>query len=212
MERITLEEYLQKHGTISSGMVGKSNLIDKLELYGFVNACKDENMYTEYWGGVKYPNGLVNKETGGQIVLSNNLCQVVDIYYNTELSQVQRITPVFKSVRISDSEEDYGVENLHIPSLAGNKLYKEIKKRHGQGRTVSDNELKKNNFPSNITAQDGKAVLHATEGHIQLLDKDDEVKSIGENIMAVCRYLHETTGAMRYTQLNLDEVTIDDIH
>lgn len=212
MERITLEEYLLDNGTISSGMVGKSKLIDKLEIYGFVNACKDEDMYKEYWGGTFYPNGFVNKETSRQIVLSGFLCQVTDNYYDKEITQTQRCIPVFDSVRISDSEDDYGVEDIHIPSLVGNKLYRQIKERYGHGKNVTDNELRKHDFPSNITVLDGKAVFHAAEGHIQLLDKNGKVKSIGENILAVCRYIHEATGALRYTQFNLDEITLDDIH
>lgn len=44
MERITLEDYLKKNGSVRSEIMAKSNLIDKLEIYGFVNACKDEDM------------------------------------------------------------------------------------------------------------------------------------------------------------------------
>ena len=100
----------------------------------------------------------------------------------------------------------------YIPSLIGKELYRKIKSRHGNGVTVRDYDLKKANFPSCISAIDGKAILTAPAGHVQILDKDGVIKSIGENIMVVCRYLHAETGTMCYTQYNLNEVFVDDLH
>ena len=54
--------------------------------------------------------------------------------------------------------------------------------------------------------------LQKIEKHIQIIDKDGEIKSIGENIIVVCRYLHTETGTMCYTQYNLNEVFVDDVH
>ena len=57
-----------------------------------------------------------------------------------------------------------------------------------------------------------RSILAAPVGHVQILDKDGVIKSIGENIMAICRYLHAETGTMCYTQYNLYEVYVDDLH
>ena len=54
--------------------------------------------------------------------------------------------------------------------------------------------------------------LTAPAGHVQLFDKNGAIKSIGENIMVICRYLHAETGTMCYTQYNLNEVFVDDLH
>ena len=70
MNRITLEDYLKNHGRVHCGMIAKSHLIDKLEIYGFANACKDEDMYNDVYAGLIL-NGIVNKEPKRQIVLSN---------------------------------------------------------------------------------------------------------------------------------------------
>lgn len=72
--------------------------------------------------------------------------------------------------------------------------------------------MEKAKFPSYIKAIDGKAILNAPKSHIQIIDKDGEIKRIGENIMVVCRYLHTETGTMCYTQYNLNEVFVDDVH
>lgn len=78
MYRITLEDYLNTNGSVQSGIMAKSKLIDKLEIYGFVNACKDEDMYNVGYTGYVI-NGIVNKEPKLQIILSNYIYQVTSI-------------------------------------------------------------------------------------------------------------------------------------
>lgn len=211
MNRITLEDYLKNNRSVHCGMIVKSNLIDKLEIYGFANACKDEDMYNDVSAGLIF-NGIVNKEPKHQIVLSNYIYQVTTHYSGKEITKEGMAIPIFQSLVVSESESQYNVEDLYIPSLVGKQLYRKIKSRHGKGVIVREYELKKANFPSYIKVIEGKAILNAPKSHIQIIDKDGEIKSIGENIMVVCRYLHTETGAMCYTQYNLNEVFVHDVH
>ena len=191
--RMTLENYLNTNGRVQSGMMAKSNLIDKLEIYGFVNACKDEDMYTMAYSTGYAINGIVNKEPINQIILSNYIYQVTSHYSGKDITHAGIAIPIFQTLAVSEAEGQYNVEDLYIPSL-------------------SDCDLRKADFPSRISAIDGKAMLSAPAGHVQILDKDGVIKSIGENIMVVCRYIHAETGTMCYTQYNLNEVFIDDLH
>lgn len=211
MNRITLEDYLKNHGSVHCGMIAKSKLIDKLEIYGFANACKDEDMYNDVYAGLVL-NGIVNKEPKCQIVLSNYIYQVTTHYSGKEIKREGMAIPVFQSLVVSESEGHYNVEDLYVPSLVGKQLYRKIKSRYGNGVVVREYDLEKAKFPSYIKAIEGKAILNAPKSHIQIIDKDGEIKSIGENIMVVCRYLNTETGTMCYTQYNLNEVFIDDIH
>lgn len=211
MDRITLKEYLKKNGSVQSGMTVKSNLVDKLEIYGFANACKDEDMYNEVYAELIL-NGIVNKEPKCQIVLSNHIYQVTTHYSGKEITREGMVIPLFQTLVVSESEGQYNVEDFYVPSLIGKQLYRKIKSRHGNGVTVRECDLEKAKFPSCIKAIGGKAILNAPVAHIQLLDKDGVIKSIGENIMVVCRYLHAETGTMCYTQYNLNEIFVDDIH
>lgn len=210
--RMTLEHYLNTNGRVQSGMMAKSNLIDKLEIYGFVNACKDEDMYTMAYSTGYAINGIVNKEPINQIILSNYIYQVTSHYSGKDITHAGMAIPIFQTLAVSEAEGQYNVEDLYIPSLIGKQLYRKIKSRHGNGVTVRDCDLRKADFPSRISAIDGKAMLSAPAGHVQILDKDGVIKSIGENIMVVCRYIHAETGTMCYTQYNLNEVFIDDLH
>ena len=207
MNRITLEDYLKNHRSVHCGMIAKSNLIDKLEIYGFANACKDEDMYNDVYAGLIL-NGIVNKEPKRQIVLSNYIYQVTTHYSGKEITREGMAIPIFQSLVVSESEGQY----LYVPSLVGKQLYRKIKSRHGNGVVVREYDLEKANFPSYIKAIEGKAILNAPKSHIQIVDKDGEIKSIGENVMVVCRYLHSETGTMCYTHYNLNEVFIDDVH
>lgn len=211
MDRITLEDYLKKNGSIQNGMTAKSNLIDKLEIYGFVNACEDNDMYNKVYAGLII-NGIVNKEPKRQIILSNHIYQVTTHYSGKDITREGMAVPIYQTLVVSGSEGKYNLEDIYIPSLIGKELYRKIKSRHGDGVTVRDYDLKKANFPSCISVIEGKAILTAPAGHVQILDKDGVIKSIGENIMVVCRYLHAETGTMYYTQYNLNEVFVDDLH
>lgn len=211
MNRITLEDYLKNHRSVHCGMIAKSNLIDKLEIYGFANACKDEDIYNDVYAGLIL-NGIVNKEPKRQIVLSNYIYQVTTHYSGKEITREGMAIPIFQSLVVSESEGQYNVEDLYVPSLVGKQLYRKIKSRHGNGVVVREYDLEKANFPSYIKAIEGKAILNAPKSHIQIVDKDGKIKSIGENVMVVCRYLHSETGTMCYTHYNLNEVFIDDVH
>lgn len=212
MDRITLEEYLKDNGSAQCGMIVKSNLVDKLEIYGFVNACKDEDMYSEVRARRLIINGIVNKEPKRQIVLSNYIYQVTTHYSGDEIIRDGIAIPVFQTLLVSESEGLYNVEDLYIPSLIGNQLYRKIKSRRGKKVTVRKYDLENAKFPSCIKAIEGKAILNVPAAHVQFLDKDGVLKSIGENIMVVCRYVHAETGTMCYTQYNLNEVFVDDLH
>ena len=211
MDRITCEDYLKKNGSVHCGMIANSNLIDRMEIYGFVNACKDEDMYNDVYAG-HILNGIVNKEPKHQIVLSNYIYQVTTHYRGKEITREGMAIPVFQSLVVSESEGQYNVEDLYVPSLVGKELYRKIKSRHGNGVLVREYDLEKAKFSSHIKAIEGRAILNAPKAHIHFIDKDGEVKSMAENIMVVCRYLHTETGTMCYTQYNLTEVFVDDVH
>ena len=168
-------------------------------------------MYNDVYAGLVL-NGIVNKEPKCQIVLSNYIYQVTTHYSGKEIKREGMAIPVFQSLVVSESEGHYNVEDLYVPSLVGKQLYRKIKSRYGNGVVVREYDLEKAKFPSYIKAIEGKAILNAPKSHIQIIDKDGEIKSIGENIMVVCRYLNTETGTMCYTQYNLNEVFIDDIH
>ena len=99
MERITLEDYLKKNGSVRSEIMAKSNLIDKLEIYGLVNACKDDDMYNEGYME-RFLNGIVNKEPKCQIILSNYIYQVTSHYSGNDITREGKVTPIFHTFHV----------------------------------------------------------------------------------------------------------------
>lgn len=206
MDRITLEQYLIQQGVVKSGMIGSSNLIDKLEVYGFVNSFNDEideNMFERTCLNF-LSKGVINKDPHGQIVLSQHLCQL------SAWDNKKTVTEIYPKLLVSKSVVKYNLEDLYVPSLRDKQLYQDIKSR----KKIYDicNKFKKGGFPSNYKLEDGKIIIEAPKLHIKCLDNDGVTKSIGDNLIAVCRYLHSETGTMCYTQYNLNEVYVDDDH
>ena len=111
MERITLEDYLKKNGSVRSGIMAKSNLIDKLEIYGFVNACKYKDMYNKVYAGLII-NGIVNKEPKRQIILSNHIYQVTTHYSGKDITREGMAIPIYHTLVVSGSEGKYNLEDI----------------------------------------------------------------------------------------------------
>lgn len=214
MAKVSLSEKLVECKQLSSNIIVSSVLLDKLEIYGYINSCRDEDMfYLPYKSStVVYMNGIINRSPVSEIVCAHFIYQVMKVFDGKQVTTVGMPTPIYKSLYVNSEQSKYNVENLYIPSLRANPFYKKIKARIGTGVTVTDNLLRKNNFPESIIEEDSKAMFIAEEGAILLRDKEGSIRSIGEEILAVCRYLHPETGTMCYTQLSLDELFVENDH
>ena len=214
MAKISLNDKLLESKQLSSNIIVSSFLLEKLEVYGYVNSCRHEDMIqmpkNNY--SVACLNGIINKSSHSEIVCSNFIYQVVPFFDGKQTSSIGLHIPIYNSLCVISEQAKYNLEDLYIPSLRANTLYRKIKARIGTGVAVTDYMLRKNSFPENIVEEESKAMFIVDEGAILLKDKDGCIKSIGEDILAVCRYLHPETGTMCYTQLSLDELFIENDH
>ena len=172
MRKIRLNEYLIKEGELQSGIAVSSNLIDNLEVYGFLN-CKGRE-------------------------------------------EVLKVTPIYPMISICQEDVDLDVKRLYIPSFVGTRtksqkivddeLYSNIKYRFGTGYKVSESQWEKARWPSSYSLVDGDVVLHIKKGEIVLQDKDGCIKSVGDSIVVLCRYLHEETGEIKFLFSRLEQL------
>lgn len=214
MAKVSLSEKLFESKQLSSSIIVSSVLVNRLEVYGYVNSCRHEDMIqmpkNNY--SVAGLNGIINKSPHSEIVCSNFIYQVVPFFDGKETSSIGLHIPIYKSLCVIREQAKYDLEDLYIPSLIANSLYRKIKARIGSGLAVTEYMLRKNGFPASIIEEDSKAMFIAEEGAILLKDKEGSIKSIGEEILVVCRYLHPETGTMCYTQLGLDELFVENNH
>ena len=202
---------LLKDGQLASNIIVSSVLIKELEVYGYVNSCRAENMLhipNNSWAKIGV-NGIVNKSPISEIVCSNYIYQVITLSDGKQASTVGIPSPIYNSLYINKKQTKLNLEDIYIPSLMSNQTYRKIKSRIGTGVVVTESMINKSGFPKNIIAEDNKAMYIAEEGTILLKNKDGNIRSIGEEILAVCRYLHPETGTMCYTQYSLDELFIE---
>jgi hypothetical protein len=211
MAKVNLKEKLLESKQVSSNIIVSSVLLDKLEVYGYVNSCRAKDMLSIPKNSYSTAslNGIVNKSPASEIVCSNFIYQVIAYYDGKQNTSMGLSSPIYKSLSINSEQMKYNLEDLYIPSLLSNTLYIKIKARIGTGVTVTDSIIKKNSFPENIIAEDSKAMFIAEEGAILLKNKDGEIRSIGEEVLVVCRYLHPESGIMCYTQFSLDELFVE---
>lgn len=201
MGKITLIESLHDTGAVASGVTVQSNLIPNLEVYGFVNSRKIEEC-----GYVSYTKGVINKSPANQIVCSHFISQPTG-----DVNNKYTVAPIYDSIRIATSEQHFPLKDLYVPSLVNEWFYKELKKRLGNGMstTVSEKNLKAANLQKNISVVDGELCMSCLAGDILLSNKQGLVTGIGEDVLVVCRYVHEATGNICYVQYSLDEVFTD---
>lgn len=221
MAKITLKEKLEITGALPCNIIVSSTLIKELEVYGFVNSCNSKFFVNKFRGHDKglgglavYKhdfNGIVNKDCSRLIIYSDFMYQVIDIQNGTSFGVEGRQTPIYKKLEKSTKKMELNVEKLWIPSLWTNKYYQLIKSHYGKGGvSVEEEILKKEGMPSTITAKEGKAILSVDVGAILMKDSSGEIGSIGEEILAVCRYIHTESGKLCYVIYGLDELYFEE--
>ena len=211
--RITLQEHLDKYGWLRSRMVAKSILIDEVEIYGFINCSKE--MLDEYKTNEFKLLGIVDKDPSRQIIQCNYMYQIIDWFDGNKVQQTGLVTPIYVGLRKSGVDTEINVEELYIPDLINHELYKRIRSRKGTGVEVTEqlaNKYKSKAWTEhNIFIKDGKAMMPIHKGDVLCQHvMNNSIKSIGQELLAVCRYIHKTTGRMCYTQYGLDELTVKD--
>lgn len=210
MEKVSLQELLDSTSTLSNGMKVCSSLMQDMEVIGYVNSCTDDNVISDlkWYSSQVQLNTIVNHSNQSQIVCSNHLYQILPSPNGKELKYQGFLSPIYPKIVLSEKEWNINVESLHIPSLRSNMLYFKIKARFGTGVTVNRRMLQQANFPDTITAEEGKAIYHIPMGAMLCMDKEGQIRGVGENILALCRYVLPSTGVVNYAQFELTELFI----
>ena len=206
MRKIRLNEYLIKEGELQSGIAVSSNLIDNLEVYGFLN-CKGRE---EVLNGCDIQD--INSSGDVEMIFDDSKCKIFSFY----MKQNSKVTPIYPMISICQEDVDLDVKRLYIPSFVGTRtksqkivddeLYSNIKYRFGTGYKVSESQWEKARWPSSYSLVDGDVVLHIKKGEIVLQDKDGCIKSVGDSIVVLCRYLHEETGEIKFLFSRLEQL------
>lgn len=208
MERKTLDVLLNEKGNLESGMLVSSTLIKEIEVCGFINSSIPKSSAEDNILGLYL--SLANKAPYRQVVRSNYIYQVVDYIENDRVKSKGIVLPIYKTLSICKEDFEMNLEDITIPKLEPSPLYKKIHKRLGGTVKVTEYMIQKANYPDYIEARDGKAIVNIHAGNTICLDREGCIKSLGQNIMALCRYIHTETGTMCYTQYSLDELYIDE--
>lgn len=200
MEKKRLNDFLEKEGELNSGITVSSSLIKNLEVYGFINCKCRTDIKSGY--GLKDINSYGDVEIG----IEPSKCH----FFSFFMKQENKVTPIYPTISICQENTAVDVKELYIPSFIGvsrsinggivydDSLYSNIKRRFGVGYEVTEKEWLKAGWPSRYTLKDSVVLSQIQKGEIVLKDADGCIKSVGESIVVLCRYIHEETGELRF--------------
>lgn len=194
----SLKEYFERGGRIQCGLVMSSSLIDKLEIYGFVEndpiiSTSQNNPY----GGIN----PVCMDGTNRIVCSGFIYQkkiFTDGYY---------IFPVYHTIVREYVTHELPLKLIYVQALKNNNLYQKIRSRRVSSITPSN--LKKHNMPENIVCKNGMACYKTDLKTILCINNpglDEAISGVCRSVLALCRYIDEGTGNVHFTLLDFSDI------
>lgn len=227
MNKINLTEYLEAHCHFHYGMKVSCDLIDNMVVRGFVNSSKDMIDNSQLNLTKKDALlGVVDKDCVNQVICENYIYQIISWFDGEKVQQKGLVNPIYAGLYKYGFNANINIENLYIPDLITHPLYQSIRSR--KGFTITEqlvnkyrpNKDKIDRWKSHdIFVKDGKAYMPIKKGDWVLRPLHDminpfvaekSIKSVAQEILVVCTYLHEETGRRCYALFGPEELTVEE--
>ena len=204
MIKTTLMQRLEENGCLEKGFLVSSLLIKEIEVCGFLNGVKKFRQTDDKF--LHLYDSILNKAPHRMLVRSGMVHQIFEYFDGSKISSMNCVFCIYTTLTVNESDFEMDLKDIHVPALEKSSIYRDI--RQGFKRFITDDKLRKNGFPEFIKVKEDKVVCEITPGKILCLNKDGEIRSLGEDIQVLCRYLHPETGIMCYTIYSMDELFI----
>ena len=204
MIKTTLKQRLEENGCLEKGLLVSSLLIKEIEVCGFLNGVKSFGQTDGKF--LHLYNSILNKAPHRMLVRSGMVHQIFEYFDGSKISSMNCVFRIYTTLTVNESDFEMDLKDIHVPALEKSSIYRDIKQ--GFKCFITDDKLGKNGFPEFIKVKEDKVVCEIAPGKILCLNKDGEIRSLGEDIQVLCRYLHPETGIMCYTIYSMDELFI----
>lgn len=204
MIKTTLQQRLEENGCLEKGLLVSSLLIKEIEVCGFLNGVKSFGQTDGKF--LHLYNSILNKAPHRMLVRSGMVHQIFEYFDGSKISSMNCVFRIYTTLTVNESDFEMDLKDIHVPALEKSSIYRDIKQ--GFKCFITDDKLRKNGFPEFIKVKEDKVVCEIAPGKILCLNKDGEIRSLGEDIQVLCRYLHPETGIMCYTIYSMDELFI----
>ena len=204
MIKTTLMQRLEENGCLEKDFLVSSLLIKEIEVCGFLNGVKKFRQTDDQF--LHLYDSILNKAPHRMLVRSGMVHQIFEYFNGSQISSMNCVFRIFPTLTINQSVFEMNLKDIHIPALEKSSIYRDIRK--GFKRTITNDKLRKNGFPEFIKIKDDNVICEIEPGKILCLNREGEIRSLGEDIQVLCRYLHPETGIMCYTIYSLDELYI----
>ena len=204
MIKTTLQQRLEENGCLEKGLLVSSLLIKEIEVCGFLNGVKSFGQTDGKF--LHLYNSILNKAPHRMLVRSGMVHQIFEYFDGSKISSMNCVFRIYTTLTVNESDFEMDLKDIHVPALEKSSIYRDIKQ--GFKCFITDDKLRRNGFPEFIKVKEDKVVCEIAPGKILCLNKDGEIRSLGEDIQVLCRYLHPETGIMCYTIYSMDELFI----
>lgn len=204
MIKTTLQQRLEENGCLEKGLLVSSLLIKEIEVCGFLNGVKSFGQTDDKF--LHLYNSILNKAPHRMLVRSGMVHQIFEYFDGSKISSMNCVFRIYTTLTVNESDFEMDLKDIHVPALEKSSIYRDIKQ--GFKCFITDDKLRKNGFPEFIKVKEDKVVCEIAPGKILCLNKDGEIRFLGEDIQVLCRYLHPETGIMCYTIYSMDELFI----
>lgn len=184
---------LSQEDNLRAGTECQSSMHFKMEIYGFLNSADitDDS-------ALKNAAGFISINDDFHIV-SDFLCQ------QDLISRKQNLHKIYKSLCMAKEEHVLCLKDLYIPSLYSVPEYRQILSRQA---FIPTEKWVKKNLPDTCYLDNAEVMMKIPKGATLLYNRSGEIQSVGENVLAICRYKDKRTGSIHYTIHPLDELTL----
>ena len=185
MIKTTLKQRLEENGCLEKGLLVSSLLIKEIEVCGFLNGVKNFGQTDDKF--LHLYNSILNKAPHRMLVRSGMVHQIFEYFDGSKISSMNCVFRIYTTLTVNESDFEMDLKDIHVPALEKSSIYRDI--RQGFKRFITDDKLRKNGFPEFIKVKEDKVVCEIAPGKILCLNKDGEIRSLGEDIQVLCRYL-----------------------
>lgn len=185
MRTTNLLDLLKSSKELTSGMIASSQLVEKLEIYGFIPCAENTNPIP-----LDMRLGIIASD---RILFSVEQTSLLDLSAKKESA----ILPIYRKLVCDKAEHSLLLENLYVHALSTNHYYKEFRNR----KQINLQQLKK--ASSQIFIDDSSKVHYRTLPEEILMYKKtsystDCVSAVTSCFLVVCRFVNSVTGNVSY--------------
>lgn len=192
-----MQELLNAGNKLRAGQMVATNLVPKMEIYGFV-PHKQEEFYLDF-------NMQDTRIVANRLVVIPHIGKTVQ--YGGAHSTVPRY-PIYKAIAVNQEEKSLPLRLLRVVRLEGISYFDAFQRKDGKGPYFKDPQIDMVKQDNDEGSNEGsKPYYKLQKGDILFYEQDIEtIKAVADCFLVLCRRINDVTGCMTYELYNAEDL------